>query len=189
MGRPKIIRTCKECGASFWGKPQPFCSQKCWKKNHDGPIEARFWSKVDKRGPFECWPWLASTLRHGHGDFSVNGKRVLAHRFSWSLVNGPIPVGEKIHDCCILHSCDNPPCVNPSHLRLGNQADNVRDRDTRNRFRKMIGEENGASKLTVAHASEILFSPERGVDLARRFSVSPATVSAIRQRRNWAHLS
>ena len=82
---------------------------------------ARFWAKVDKSG--ECWVWTAALHTTGYGIFGIGGKRVdRAHRISWAIANGPIPEGAHI-----LHHCDNRPCVNPAHLFIGTNQDNVND--------------------------------------------------------------
>ena len=86
----------------------------------------RFWSKVKKEDG--CWIWLASRDRMGYGTFGFDGKVQKAHRVSYQLEIGPIPSGAHI-----LHSCDNPPCVNPAHLRAGTRSDNMRDKVERGR--------------------------------------------------------
>jgi len=82
--------------------------------------------KVDKRCSDECWEWLgAKTDRGGYGKFwtGVGNKLVRAHRMSWELFFGPIPEGMDV-----LHKCNNPSCVNPYHLYLGDDSDNAADR-------------------------------------------------------------
>src|SRR4051812_22074657 len=86
----------------------------------------RFWSKVDKTG--ECWLWTAYRDAAGYGRFGLAGKVQKAHRVSYELAVGPIPAGAHV-----LHSCDNPPCVNPDHLRVGSRIDNMRDKFMRGR--------------------------------------------------------
>ena len=87
----------------------------------DKRVEA-FASKVLKRGHDECWEWLGGKCREGYGRFRLNGCKVQAHRYSWTLFFGEIPDGE-----LVLHKCNNPSCVNPYHLYLGSQKDNMRD--------------------------------------------------------------
>lgn len=101
------------------------------------PVEPRFWPKVDQTGgPDACWPWMACRNRHGYGKVGVGGISVTAHRAVWELANGPIPAG--LH---VLHRCDNPPCVNPAHLFLGTNADNVEDKVRKGR--SCAGERSG----------------------------------------------
>ena len=73
--------------------------------------EARFWSKVERRGPAECWAWRASHSSKGYGQFYVDSKPVGAHRVAYELMRGPIPDGLELD-----HLCRNPGCVNPDHL-------------------------------------------------------------------------
>lgn len=81
--------------------------------------------------PQGCWLWTGTTHRKGYGLFSFHGKKILAHRVAMTLFGEePAPGG------LVLHSCDNPRCVNPSHLRLGSYADNALDRAKRDRSRK-----------------------------------------------------
>lgn len=86
----------------------------------------RFWSKVEKTDG--CWLWTAYLDERGYGTFGYKGKVHYAHRVSYELTKGPIPIG--LH---ILHSCDNPACVNPAHLRTGTHTDNMRDKVERGR--------------------------------------------------------
>lgn len=101
------------------------------------PAVKRFWKKVNKKNPDECWNWKASTNIKGYGQFRLDatesgkGRLVLASRFSWEIHHGSIPL-----HLCVLHKCDNPLCVNPQHLWLGTLADNANDMYHKGRGKK-----------------------------------------------------
>ena len=153
-------------------------------------LAERFWSKVEKGDPLECWEWTAFTLddRGGYGQFRVggaSGAMIGAHRVAWELVNGEIPDG-----MCILHSCDNPPCVNPGHLFLGTKTDNAEDRDQKGRTQK--GDDHAMAKITSDDVIEIREGFARGEKqehLASRFGVSRSNVSLILARKTWKHVA
>lgn len=90
---------------------------------HDPVTIERFWRKVEKRGPDECWPWKGALWDKGYGQFRVDGRKLMAHRVSLILAGRPQP-SDKPQGC---HTCDNPPCVNPAHLWWGTNGDNQRD--------------------------------------------------------------
>jgi len=100
--------------------------------------EERFWEKINVRGDDDCWEWGAGTDKDGYGQFKVLGKQVKAHRFSWEMYNNQkIPNG-----LLVMHSCDNPSCVNPSHLDVGTIFDNIKDMDEKGRRRDQNGKNN-----------------------------------------------
>ena len=88
----------------------------------------RFWSKVDKHSDAECWLWMAGKTKLGYGLFRIDNRMRTASRVAYELTYGEIADG-----LCVLHSCDNPNCVNPNHLRVGTRKDNAQDMVKRNR--------------------------------------------------------
>ena len=93
----------------------------------------RFWPKVEKTSANECWTWLGAKLPKGYGKIAGRDWRggwLYAHRVSWELHNGPVQDG-----LWVLHHCDNPSCVNPAHLFLGTNRDNMRDMQRKGRAR------------------------------------------------------
>lgn len=101
---------------------------------------ARFWAKVDKSG--ECWIWTAGRDRDGYGCAHFSRKPIRAHRASWILTNGSIPDDKP----CVLHRCDNPPCVRPDHLWVGTTDDNNKDMAAKGRVGSLFGDESFARR-------------------------------------------
>ncbi len=98
--------------------------------------ETRFFSKVNIKGEDDCWEWEAGCFTNGYGEFTCCGKKYKAHRFSYEFFYGKIQ-----EDLDVLHICDNPKCVNPRHLILGTNQDNIDDRN--NKGRQAKGETDG----------------------------------------------
>ena len=159
------------------------------KRGPSRPLEDRFWEKVDKSAGIDsCWLWTAATLTEPnlpYGVLQVGGRLKRAHRVSYELEHGPITRMD-----CVLHSCDNPRCVNPSHLFLGNKTSNAKDRDSKGRQAK--GEDQGMSKLSSVDASAIRSMYETGrwsqKSLAEEFGVSQQTISDLLRGRTWKHV-
>lgn len=158
------------------------------RRYHKGATaEQRFWAYVTKRrGPGACWEWTGMTSTAGYGFLHVRpGERVMAHRFSYELHIGPIPVGK-----LVLHRCDNPPCVNPRHLFCGTQKENIADMFAKGRGKPgdMTGVHNHQARITENDVRAIRVSGDRAWQAAERYGVSISLIHAIRQRRLWPHI-
>jgi hypothetical protein len=145
---------------------------------------AHFWEKVRKGGPDDCWLWTGSTAYYGYGGIRAGGRGgalIGTHRFSYILAYGPIPDGMRV-----LHRCDNPPCVNPAHLFLGTQKDNVADMVKKGRYNGPFG-----AKLSPDDVREIrrIYKKGMGRELARKFNVCPSMINYIVTRKVWRHVA
>jgi hypothetical protein len=146
----------------------------------------RFWDKVDIKDENDCWNWNASKTG-GYGRLMVKNNLLLATRISWILKNGEIEDG-----MCVCHKCDNPACVNPSHLFLGTHTDNMRDcwRKGRNSH---IGEKNTNAKLTIKDVLEIRELRNNNPSLSynnigKIFGVTETMVGYIVRKNNWSFI-
>lgn len=157
----------------------------------------RFWAKVDKSG--DCWVWTASRRHKGYGAFAytIDGKihHDRAHRFSYEIHNGPIPVG-----MFVLHRCDNPACVNPSHLFLGTAKDNVDDMMSKGRhvpggtygpgsYRRGVA--HHASRLNEEIVRNIRDDRDSGMSISRiaaKHGIALGHAHRIITRKSWSHV-
>jgi len=223
----RVACTCLTCGTRFDMKQSAvakgeglYCSPSCYRESQRGervPVTDRLWAKVDKDGPApphrpelgQCWVWTGSRQkRSGYGTIVANGRIELTHRVAYGLEHGGIPVGKHV-----LHACDNPPCVRPSHLFSGTHTENVRDswqkgrakappqpradqraRGERNGTvlhpeRLARGERNGMSKLTIEQAVEIraryLQGGIRQAQLAAEYGISQPMASMVCRGVTW----
>lgn len=180
MITPMKMHNCKVCGKHFQhrtyrGTRKMCCSKKCGyiyrAEIVRRPFAERFWEKVNKGGPDECWEWTAAKDDDGYGAFGVNGSRDIhkAHRVSWLLQNGIWPID------CLLHKCDNTSCVNPSHLFEGSRSDNMEDKTRKGRQFKTISDDNVRAIRSSSEASSVI---------AARLGVTYRSVWAIKTGRN-----
>jgi len=147
------------------------------------PPAERFELMVDRNGPVvvrelgPCWIWKGRRNHNGYGQIKYPGG-TLAHRLSWVLRFGRIPAGARV-----LHWCDNPPCINPGHLHLGTQLQNVHESMERGRRHVCRREEHGRAKLTEVEVAEIraAYSPSAAPSrfLARKYGVTKTTILRI----------
>lgn len=87
----------------------------------------RLWAHVKRGSADQCWPWKAASSNFGYGRFKLDGKLYSPHRLIYAFTHGPIPDVPQFHGAVVMHSCDNPACCNPAHLKLGTQVENVGD--------------------------------------------------------------
>lgn len=142
------------------------------------PLVDRFWEKVDKRGPDDCWEWQGKPDHSGYGKVQNDSGTVIpAHRAAWIMAHGEIPKG-----MLVCHHCDNPACVNVRHLFLGTQDDNMQD---------MARKGRGARKLTEVQVLEIRALAETDLshtDIAKMFDTSRKNVGMIVRRESWKYI-
>ena len=147
---------------------------------------ARFWRKVSVGSEEDCWLWLGGTCR-GYGVFSVRHISRYAHRTSY-VIHRP---QEDIRGLVVRHSCDNPSCVNPAHLSVGTQLDNMADRGAKGRTAR--GQLSGVAKLTdslVREARELYrIGGFTQAELAMRCGVSASTMQAVLNGTTWRHVT
>lgn len=145
---------------------------------------SEIWSKVDKRGPDECWPWKGWRNEQGYGRTEIKDVAYYAHRVIFDLVNpGVITLAApKMNESgFIRHSCDNPPCCNPVHLLVGTHQDNMDDKVARGRSPKYPGATGPRCKLTEDDVRWIRFMKRFATKqaLALLYDVSTATISGV----------
>lgn len=144
---------------------------------------AKFFSRFDRLGADECWPWKYHAGHAGHGRMWAGGRNTLATHIALQLAGLP-----RIGAACALHSCDNPSCVNPGHLRWGTQAENIADRIKRGRNGAARGVVNGRSKLTECQVLEIRADMRPSRVIAPEYGISQAMICNIRAKRAWRHV-
>ncbi len=182
-------RVCEYCGVTFSvpishlrrgiKRPAKFCSQACNGLSRKTPIEERFAKLLSEPTATGCILWTGLRDRKGYGLIHISDGGIKsnkqAHRLAWEIAHGEIPSG-----LCVLHKCDNPPCVNIEHLFIGTTLDNSRDMVAKGRCWK--------SKLTPGQVREIRIKAQPGVmmkTLAKEYGVTPGTISNIVHKKTW----
>lgn len=198
MPRPCIQRLCRACSKPFRAAISEinrgagnFCSRECFFRAQTITPIKQFLYHAGQPDDNGCMLWKGTIGDRGYGQLTrhpaTSGSRIIyAHRFAFELAYGPIPEG--MH---VLHQCDVRSCVNPTHLFMGTQADNMADKTAKGRQQK--GEQCNLSKLTAEAVIDIRLRYQAGgitqKKLAAEYSISIANVCAILVRRSWKHLS
>ncbi len=152
------------------------------------PLEIRFRSFFHQGEKDECWNWWGVPNSAGYGTIRLpgrNGKSLLAHRVAWQFSRGEPP-----KDLCVCHKCDNRICVNPQHLFLGTNADNVADRQRKGRCRAggPPGEGCGHAKLTDEKVRAIRADLRTHQEIATDYGMSRSAITNLKLGRTWKHL-
>jgi len=147
--------------------------------------QERIEAKVLRIPEAGCWVWMGSTQVRGYGEIISNNRKHLAHRASYEAFVGKIPKG-----MYVCHACDNVACVNPNHLFLGTQKQNLQDMASKGR--STWGEKNANAKLTEAQVKEIKQGFQAGktdTELAMQFNISRSTIYGIRNNKLWSYIN
>ena len=135
----------------------------------------RFLKKTKRNEETGCLEWQAYTASKGYGHFGLNGQVVLAHRFSYTLFVAGIPEGK-----LVMHSCDNPKCVEPSHLLIGTNADNMKDMTDKGRANRLFGEDHSRARFSKETIDNIIEAKGFHADIAKRFGCSASYVGLLK---------
>lgn len=199
----KLELACAQCGKPVLRWPSEigqttYCSRECSRYDTTGlakaiatrrarciaQAEQRFWAKVDRRGPGECWEWLGTRLPKGYGQHCWQGKpNTYAHRIALALKDG-----DWDSPLAVCHTCDNPPCCNPVHLWRGTLADNLADMRAKGRAAQPKGEQHPHAKLTEADVIAIRASSGFHRIVAARYGVATPVITNIKNRKTWKHI-
>jgi hypothetical protein len=203
------VHTCVACGKVVPHHPKSgqanlYCSHECRASARMArgaptvlagtPFEIRFWAQVNKAGPTRegvdgpCWLWTGATKGQGHGYGVVarNGRSTRAHRASWEM-----HAGRSADGLCVLHKCDNPPCVNPAHLFLGTHKKNAEDKMAKGRAvlpRWESRARNPNARLSDGDVASIRAARAAGegpTSLSRRFGIHKSHVHRIVRGTTW----
>ena len=162
-------------------------------------LEERFWSKVNKDGPTlpgmnsPCWLWTGARSSDGYGNMGIDRRNYGAHRVSAHLALGLPLRGDGGRGPMVLHSCDNPPCVNPAHLRVGTAAEN--NQDTRDRGRVRLDPPRGIDHCFAKLTPEIIASARVAwgggatlKELAAEYGVNTISLYNALTGKTWKHV-
>jgi hypothetical protein len=185
----KQVGTCAECGTPLYysrkhQRNRRFCSRRCRYESQRKPLADRFFSRVGPADANGCLPWIGWIHPKGYGTLTVNDRAEWAHRLSYTLHRGDIPVGK-----FVCHTCDNRRCVNPEHLFLGTNDENMQDMVQKGRQSRG---ESPLSKLTAAQVLAIrslyATSAPSFAAVAMEYGVSDSTIRNVVKRRSWTHI-
>jgi len=161
---------CKYHYKTKWRTGSVEVSRPCY---HE-PVEQKFWHYVKTGAEKECWEWLGYKDKDGYGKMRTGNTNQAAHRISWQIHNGEIPTGQMV-----LHKCNNPSCINPSHLYLGDHLQNMQDRLNSGHYPK--NEDHPNVKFPDDIVEQIRKSNKTYKELSQQFNISASQISNIKR--------
>jgi hypothetical protein len=187
LKKGEVKRTCKVDGCN-----EEHCAKGYFKKHYKvfnrlgkpfsdrptfhGTPEERFWHYTKKGAEGECWEWIGNKDKDGYGQMRDGKRMVRPHRFSYEIHHGPIPNG-----LSVLHKCNNPTCVNPNHLYLGNHKQNMKDRKKAGNYYK--NEKHPMCKFSNETVLAVRKEKGKRSDIAKKYGISLSQVSNIRNEK------
>jgi len=164
-------------------KNRKYCSLECAYQHRQSLALSRFWSNVKIDTPEKCWIWSGNLDRQGYGKIGIRTLPTRgAHRIAYMLTHSCSLSRETI----IRHTCDNPPCCNPNHLKTGTTKDNINDKILRHRT--CYGSTNRGAKLSLDDVKEIIKLRQAGIKrnlIAQQFSINANHVSRLLSGSRW----
>lgn len=182
-----MLKVCTICGVSYetTDRHSAYCSLACFcvmkaKKAHDPEhIRARHNRHVDVTPG--CWIWTGNKTAKGYGRIGIASRTLLAHRIAYELYVGPIPAG-----LGVLHKCDNPPCVNPSHLFVGTAKENAEDKARKGRAPR--GETHPQAKFSEEQVLAMLGDTRPYNEIVAEYGVSKPHLCGLKRGHFWRHV-
>jgi hypothetical protein len=147
----------------------------------DTGVPKTFWSRIEPEPTSGCWLWVGPLGSNGYGGVFYRGKMWGCHRLVWTLVHGSVPKG-----LVVCHRCDVRCCVNPAHMYLATQSQNILDSHERKRGAHC--ERHGMARLSAEQVRDIRASPEPRRNLASAYDVSSSLIGMIKSRKRWGRL-
>jgi len=183
-----VGRVCLRCERQFTATVSDlarnrgkYCSRSCTgRSSRNGKATKLQQFLAEMVGREGCWE-LPSAAAGEYGQATVDGEKDWAHRLAYATTHGPVPRGK-----CVMHTCDNPPCVNPAHLTVGTIADN--NADCKAKGRTVLGEKNWNAKLTEEAVWQIRADTRLQKVIAADYGVSVSLICMIKTRRVWSHV-
>lgn len=184
--RKRTETRCEWCAKPFEWVPsrgqQRFCRRTCYDAHRAATMPERFWARVNKSG--ECWLWTGYRNKAGYGVTGVTPRSRLAHRVAFELSRGTLPPRQSV-----CHHCDNPACVRPDHLFLGDHVANTTDKVSKGRQARGTSFRRAKLTETMVRRIRVELGTRKQREIAADYGVDPSVISDIAHGRSWKHVT